>query len=260
MVSIKQKKLISSLAHKKYREKHGLFVLEGDKVVRNALEQNENNLVKIEEIHATGDWIRSLPELSERSHNIIHEASDDELKAVSSMLTSPGVIALARIPALEFQNTLLKDEITLVLDSIRDPGNLGTIIRTTDWFGFNNIICSPDCVDAYNPKVVQASMGAILRVNIYYESVPIIIENLKRMKVRLFGTSLDGSNFYDTYIKRPAAIVFGNESKGISQEFLKVVDEKILIPNSYGDHSGSESLNVGSSVAIMCAEIRRRGI
>lgn len=258
MLSIKRKKLISSLTHKKYREKHGLFILEGDKVVRDALEQDEINLLKIEEVYATDEWIQSLPELPEQTSKIVHEASPEDLEAVSSMVTAPGVIALARISEPEFKTSLLKEEYTLVLDSIRDPGNLGTILRTADWFGFQHVICSPDCVDVYNPKVVQASMGAILRISVYHEVLADIISDFKRMRIRLFGTSLAGSNVFDAYIKKPAAIVFGNESKGVSPEILKMVDEQIMIPGTTETHAGSESLNVASSLAIICAELHRR--
>ncbi len=258
MLSINRKKLISSLAHKKYREKHGLFILEGEKVVRDALVQNDDNFIKIEEVHATDDWIRGLPELPEQTGSIVHEALPEDLEALSSMVTSPGVIALAHIHETEFNTSLLKEEYTLVLDSIRDPGNLGTIIRTADWFGIQHIICSPDCVDVYNPKVVQASMGAILRTRVYYEALVDIISDLKRMRIRIFGSSLAGGNLFDAYIKKPAAIIFGNESKGVSREVLECVDEKILIPGAREDNTGSESLNVASSVAIICAELQRR--
>lgn len=227
-------------------------------MVRDALEQNEVNLLKIEEVYAIEDWIRSLPEMPEQTSKIIHEASPDDLEAISSMVTSPGVIALARISEPELNTSLLKEEYTLVLDSIRDPGNLGTIIRTADWFGVQHIICSPDCVDIYNPKVVQASMGAILRTRIYHEALKDIIPDLKRMRIRVFGTSLTGSNVFDAFIKKPAAIVFGNESKGVSSEILDMVDEQILIPGTTEAHAGSESLNVASSLAIICAELHRR--
>lgn len=260
MLSVKRKKLISSLLHKKYRDKHGLFLLEGDKIIRDALEQNDKNLIKIEEVHATKDWISELPILPQTVRESIHESEAGDLKAVSSMTTSPGVIALASIPSYEFNTSLLRDQYTILLDSIRDPGNMGTILRTADWFGIQHIICSPDCVDAFNPKVVQASMGAILRVKVYYEALPAVVRSLKRMRIRIFGTSLHGSNLFDAYIKRPAAIIFGNESKGVSSELLEMADEEILIPGVVEDHAGSESLNVASSVAIIGAELHRREV
>lgn len=260
MISINQKKLINSLTHKKHREKHGLFLLEGDKTVRNALEQNSKNLVRIKQVWASEEWRESIPENSEIQEEIINTATSAELKSVSSMITSPGVIAIAQLPSFEFSTTILQDEITLVLDSIRDPGNLGTIIRTADWFGFKNIICSSDCVDAYNTKVVQASMGAILRVKVYYQSLSELIISARKMKVKSFGTTMDGGSIYDACIKRPAMVIFGNESGGISSEIINMLDEKILIPGVAQDSQGTESLNVGSSLAIVCAEIRRRGV
>jgi len=258
MISINQKKLISSLTQKKYREKHGLFLLEGDKLIRNALEQNQQNLVKIKQVWGNEAWISSLPDLPEFSSGIIQAASEEELRALSQMVSSPGVIATADIPSVEFNNSILKDEITLVLDSIRDPGNMGSIIRTADWFGFKNIICSEDCVDAFNPKVVQASMGAVLRVQLHYESLPRIIEEARKIKAHVFGTSMKGEEYLVANIKRPALLVFGNESKGISQEVLGMLDKEVLISGVAGDNAGSESLNVASSVAILCAELRRR--
>jgi RNA methyltransferase, TrmH family len=258
MISINQKKLITSLSQKKYRLKHGLFLLEGDKLIRNALEQNQQNLVKIKQVWGNEAWINSLPDLPEFPCNIIQAASDEELNSLSLLVSAPGVLAIAEIPSVEFSNVILKDELTLVLDSIRDPGNMGNIIRTADWFGFKNIICSEDCVDAFNPKVVQASMGAVLRVQLYYESLPKIIKEAHLIKAHVFGTTMNGEDYLDAYIKPPALLVFGNESNGISPEVLRMLDKEIFIPGSSSEHSGSESLNVGSSLAIVCAEIRRR--
>lgn len=258
MISINQKKLISSLKQKKYREKNSLFLLEGDKLIRNALEQNNKNLVKVKHVWGNEAWINSLPDLPEFSSDIILSANEDELESLSSMVSSPGVIAIAEIPRLEFSNTILKDELTLVLDSIRDPGNMGTIIRTADWFGFKHIICSEDCVDPFNPKVVQASMGAVLRVHLYYESLPKIIEEARKIKTHIIGTSMNGENYLDVFVKKPALLIFGNEANGISPEVTDMLDKEIFIPGNQEGHAGSESLNVGSSVAILCAEIRRR--
>jgi len=237
-----------------------MFLLEGDKLIRNALEQNHVNPVKINHVWASEEWISSLPDLPEFSSGLITSATAEELVSVSLLVTSPGVIATAEIPTNEFSHSILKDEFTLVLDSIRDPGNMGTIIRTADWFGFKNIICSEDCVDVFNPKVVQASMGAVLRIQPSYQSLPNIITEAKRMKIQIFGTTMHGEDYIDTFIKRPAMLVFGNESSGISPEVIKLLDKEILIGNIPNHNMGSESLNVGSSLAIICAELRRRGI
>ncbi len=260
MISINQKKLLNSLSHKKYRVKHSLFLLEGDKLIRDALEQNTKNLVKIKQIWATEEWKNSLPDSLEFQNEIIEIVNAEDLKSFSSMTSPPGLIAIAQLPEFEFSTSILKEEVTIVLDSIRDPGNLGTIIRTADWFGFKNIICSKDCVDAYNTKVVQASMGAVLRVSVYYQSLPELIMNARKLKVRSFGATMDGVSIYDSYIKRPAMVIFGNESTGISSEIKDLLDEKIHIPGNSPHGDGSESLNVGSSAAIVCAEIRRRGL
>jgi len=135
---------------------------------------------------------------------------------------------------------------------------MGTIIRTADWFAYKNIICSVDCVDAFNPKVVQASMGAVLRVNLYYGFLPKIIEEARKIKAQVFGTSMNGENYLDVHLKKPSLLVFGNESNGISPEVLSLLDKEVLIPGAQEGHMGSESLNVGSSVAIICSELRRR--
>lgn len=235
-----------------------MFLLEGDKLIRNALEQNQHNLVKIKQVWGNETWINSLPGLPEFSRDIIQSASDEELKSLSQMVISPGVIAIAEIPSPEFSYSILKDELTLVLDAVRDPGNMGTIIRTADWFGFRNIICSEDCVDAFNPKVVQASMGAVLRVQIFYEPLVKVIEAARRIKAQIFGTGINGENYLDVYVKKPALLIFGNESNGIAPEIMGVLDKEILIPGNHTEQAGSESLNVGSSLAIICAELRRR--
>jgi TrmH family RNA methyltransferase len=145
----------------------------------------------------------------------------------------------------------------LVLDTIRDPGKLGTIIRLADWFGIGNIFCSDETVECFNPKVVQATMGAILRVNIHYTSLKELLLNLRSAGYTIYGSTLNGENIYTKRLKTPAAIILGNETRGISPDLIPMIEECILIPNFSTSVNRSESLNVSIAAAIICSEFSR---
>jgi TrmH family RNA methyltransferase len=258
MLSINQSKLIRSLQQKKYRKKHGMFIIEGEKIIADltvsGVLNTENTVLNC----ATIDWIENTVLIGEEIKSRFIEVEYDEIKKLSSMKTPPKVFSLARIPQLEFSTEMLRSDLCLAFDYIRDPGNLGSIIRTADWFGIKNIFCSKDSVDAYNPKVVQASMGGIMRVNVHYLDLPELFSKINSLHIPIYGTVMDGDDFYDAQVKTPGLLVFGNESKGISEELNEFFRSKIRIPDYPKGETGSESLNIAASVAVICSEVRRR--
>ncbi len=234
--------MIRSLADKKSRTEHGLFVVEGRKMVAEALESD----MKVRRVLGTEDFA---------GLHGCEIVSRKDIERMSSLKTTQGVMALIEIP----QYTLPKDpgnELTLALDSVQDPGNMGTIIRLADWFGIRDIICSPETADCYGPKTVQATMGAIFRVKTHYENLP---EVLGRAKHPVFGTFLDGENIYGAkFDGHRGIIVLGNEGNGISSAVARTVTRKLFIPPYPAGDPASESLNVGVAAAIACSEFRRR--
>lgn len=255
-------KQIHSLDSKKGRRESGLFIAEGPKVVGDLLE-----LMPAKLIIATDEWLKA------NNHRIngteIIEVSDEELKKASLLQHPQKVLALFPVPNYTDENekhliTLLtnKDEserqkLTIALDGVQDPGNLGTIIRIADWFGISDIICSHDTVDALSPKVVQATMGSIARVHIHYADLENLIKALPE-DFPVYGTFLDGCNLYDKPLTVGGIIIMGNEGKGISQPIKALVNHRLLIPNYPKGRKTADSLNVAIATAITCAEFRRR--
>jgi TrmH family RNA methyltransferase len=179
------------------------------------------------------------------------EISVTELEKISSLKTPQEVLALIKTPNWPaLQHDQLKGKFSLVLDGIQDPGNMGTIIRIADWFGINNIICSDDTVDAYNPKVVQACMGSLARVKVHY--IP-LVDFLTKIKLPVFGALLDGENIYDTDFGKEGLVIMGNEGNGLRPEIAKLVSKAITIPRI----GKAESLNVAIATALFCSEITR---
>lgn len=181
----------------------------------------------------------------------LFEVKNAELDKISTLQTPQGFLALVYIPKnKELDLKALKNQFTLVLDGVQDPGNMGTIIRTADWFGFKNIICSADCVEVFNPKTVQATMGSLARVNIYEADLPALLE---KNTIPVFGALLDGESIYKTQWGTEGLVILGNEGKGISAEVIKKINKPVTIPR-IGE---AESLNVAVSAAIFCAELVR---
>lgn len=240
MVSKNQIKLIKSLSQKKFRNKHGLFVVEGLKGIREFL----NSDFELVSLFTTG----SAFEVSEELLNLVDEK---ELKKISFLKTPQQALAVFRIP--DFREIQLSGLI-LVLDGVRDPGNLGTMIRLCDWFGIEQIICSEDTVDCYNPKVVQASMGSLTRVKVFYTNVAGIIFDNKEIPV--YGAMLEGENIYKSELPEFAFIVMGNEANGVSEEVESLLTHRINIPQ-FGNSQDTESLNVATATAIILSEFRR---
>ena len=229
-------KYIQSLGEKKFREKEGVFVAEGPKLVKELLMAG----VGVYEIYAVKEWMDENKKFIKSIDTI--EITKAELKGISFMTTPQSVLALVRMPST---NTIVtKGKIILALDAIQDPGNLGTIIRTADWFGVQHIICSEDCADVYNPKVVQATMGSIARVNVIYTDLYLWLQ--KEKGITIYAALLRGKDLKKIKIKA-GVILIGNESKGIRPEILGLANEKITIPGI----GKTESLNAAVATGII---------
>jgi len=231
-------KLITSLRQKKYRQKHKMFVVEGIKVVQEFLQSSF-------ELHL----LFSVDTSYEDQANVI-PISDDELKKISHLVTPNKVLAVFKIPEIQELKT---SGLILALDAINDPGNLGTIIRLCDWFGVTQIVCSNDTVDCYNSKVVQASMGSLIRVPIQYVDLNLF---LKETDLPVFIADMEGGNVYKTTLPEKGILVMGNEANGISNEIRNMSNHTLTIPR-FGEIQKTESLNVATATAILLSEFRR---
>lgn len=248
MISKNKIKLFNSLKIRKYRKKHSLFVAEGQKIIKDILKTgikasyiasftdvfNDNNLYKYEFI----------------------ETNESDIKKISNLKTPTDSVAIFEMPTFEINYSNLKNELSIFCDNIQNPGNLGTIIRTADWFGIDNIFCTIDTVDVYNPKVIQASMGAIARVKIHYIKTENFFNEIDENLI-VYGTFLEGNNIYKTNLNKNGIIVIGNEGSGISKEVEKFITKRIHIPNYSNNINKSESLNASIATAIVCAEFKR---
>lgn len=248
MISKATIKRIHALEMRKYRKNERLFVAEGPKLV-NELYMS----MKPVYVAALPEWIASNANLL--NNTTYDTLTPEELQKASLLMHPQQVIALFQIPENELNLDLLKDELILMLDGVQDPGNLGTIARVADWFGIRHIICSPDTADIYNPKAVQATMGALARVKFYYTELAMV---LSQYSGPIYGTFLDGDNIYKEELSRHGIIVMGNEGKGISQRTREMINRRLLIPNYPEGTLTTESLNVAIATSIVCAEFRRR--
>lgn len=256
-ISKQKLRLIASLKQKKIRKETGLFVAEGSKCVNDTL-----GSFNLEMLVASNYWLENhlnTDVYTKQDYNdYIFSASPEELKRMSSLSTPPEVIAVFRQQTIDFdtwQNGI-NDRITLLLDGIQDPGNLGTIIRTADWFGVHYIAASHTTVDLFNAKTVQATMGATSRVKMIYSDLDNIIDSHNNLPV--YGTLLDGQDIYSTEIENKGFIIFGSEGHGISESLRRRVTQSLLIPSYPPGESTSESLNVAVATAVTLAEFRRR--
>ncbi|MDT3405080.1 TrmH family RNA methyltransferase [Mucilaginibacter terrae] len=248
MVSKSQISLIKSLQQKKFRKEQRLFVAEGFKSVA--------------EFITSGYRIHTLyhtPAVSAKMHKLLNKTNSEEISAadlqkMSSLTTPQEVLAVIHLPQWpQLTRHDLLNRFTLVLDGVQDPGNLGTIIRTADWFGIKNIICSEDTVDAYNPKVVQATMGSLARVNLHYTN---LAKLLPQLNLPLFGAMLDGENIYNTNFGTEGLIAMGNEGNGLRTEIQELITKSVTIPRA----GKAESLNVAIATALFCSEISRASL
>lgn len=246
MISISQKKLIKSLSLKKYREREGLFVAEGEKLVRDLMRGG-----------LTPRLVVSCVEVADMECVL---ASERDMHDISQLKTAPNMLALFPKPEARELN-IDAHALTLVLDEIQDPGNMGTIIRTADWFGIHDIVCSRTCADVYGSKTVQATMGAIARVRaMECDLDELFARNASEWHMPVYGTLLEGENIYDAELSAAGLIVMGNEGKGLHKEFIPQLTHKLFIPNYPAGAPTSESLNVAAATAIVCSEFRRRRV
>jgi RNA methyltransferase, TrmH family len=246
MLSKSQISLLKSLQHKKDRTEHGLFLVEGYKSVIEFI----NSSYQIEAIYHTASSGPKMLNLSQRIN--LYNISVTDIEKISSLKTPQEVIALVKIPQYpKLNNEKLKQKFSLVLDGIQDPGNMGTIIRTADWFGIQHIICAEDTVDVYNPKVVQASMGSLSRINVHYTDLASV---LPLIGLPVFGAMLNGQSIYQTDFGREGLIVMGNEGNGLRPEIERLINKAVTIPRS----GKAESLNVAIAAALFCSEINRK--
>jgi len=257
MLSQNQIKHINALKSKKFREDYRQFIAEGHKIVADLLESP----YFIDGIYAVSSWIVENLWKVQKKNIPVYETIPREMERISALSSPSPVLAVVNIPLTPAANPRLPtSNLTLLLDDIRDPGNLGTIIRVADWFGIENVICSETCVDLYNPKVVQATMGSIARVDVRYADLEKILNEISG-KVSVYGTSLDGENLFEQYeLSNNGVILIGNESRGISSSLNQFVSKKLFIPSFGKSDSGkAESLNAAVATAIICAEFRRQG-
>ena len=250
MLSKNKIKLIRSLESKKQRIETGLFVAEGNKLVADILP-----FFNCELLVAKPAWIAAQGDLQVRELII---AEDNDISRASLLKNPQDVIAVFTQSKRSLNKEILKNGLTLVLDGIQDPGNLGTIIRLADWFGIRNLIGSPDTADVYNPKNVQASMGSMAHVDVFYEPLPALLEELKDLPI--YGTFLDGKILYESNLNSTGVIVMGNEGNGIRPEVEQYVTNRLYIPNFPQGSESTESLNVAVAAAIVCAEFRRQQV
>jgi len=248
MISKNKIKYITSLQNKKFRQKYNKFIIEGHKTVFDIIDSE----YQVSEIY-TSD-IAKYNLLINKSDIELIEITEDEMKKISFFKTASDILAI-----VNFKN---KDNIkhdyrgiTLCLADIQDPGNLGTIIRSANWFGVENIVCSQQTVDLYNPKTLQATMGAFANMDIFYTDLE---EFLSKTKLKIYGAFLDGENIYNSELAKDCIIIMGNEGKGIPKNIEKLVSDRITIPNFAGDKLKAESLNVSISTAIILSEFKRR--
>lgn len=233
-------KLIASLDKKKYRKQHGLFIAEGVKVVNELLKSD----LKISSMFCTTDFEHSVAD------NCVEEISEKELKKISTLKSPNKVLAIFEIPKAVL---LAENGIILALDSINDPGNLGTIIRLCDWFGIRQIMCSMDTVDCFNQKVIQATMGSITRVSLNYVD---LVSYLSDVTIPVFAADMHGDNVYNSKLPSAAVLVMGNEANGISSQVAGAISNFLTIPR-FGESQQTESLNVATATAILLSEFKR---
>jgi len=254
MMSRNQAKLILSLQKRKSREEAGLFVIEGDKLVREYLAAGN----RVSLLAAKSEWIAGEPEEILAMASEVVTVGYEELRKISSLKTPHNVLAIAPFSKQVFLDAWLPGRHTLALEYVQDPGNLGTIIRIAAWFGIGNIICSPECVDVYNPKVLQASMGAFMHVKVSYTPLEPLLERARSAGIPVYGTVLGGDSVYGKKLSPQGIILLGNESKGLTDRMLTFVTDFITIPGPDKPLPGIESLNVSMAAAIICSEFARR--
>ncbi len=247
MLSKKQIQSVRALHQKKFRDQSATFIVEGPKLLDDLFKSE----FEIKQIFATADWAASHAAIGGRFPEII-KVSPAELSRISLLKTPNQVLAVVASPHYDIHDFTMPDDFVLVLDGISDPGNLGTILRTADWFGMSRIICSSDCVELFNPKVVQAAMGSVFRVQVYYTDLVAFFDRYAEIPV--YGTFLKGNNIYREVFPSQGFLVVGSESHGVSTALAEKITKALHIP---ADRSQAESLNASVAAALCCSEIKR---
>ena len=252
MLSANRIKQIRSLQQKKFRKDANLFVAEGSRLIREILRSN----LEIESVFHTSTWT-DIQLLKGKHAELITEK---EMSRISGLKTATNVLAIVKQPQQKFSLNNLLSGFSIALDDIQDPGNLGSIIRTAHWFGISTILCSLETADAYSPKVVQATMGALVNVSLFYVDLPSILTQAHEMGIPLLGTFLNGENLFTCQLPKSGVLVMGNEGNGIQANIESLITQRIYIPSFSTSSVGSESLNVSVATAIACSELQRRTI
>lgn len=258
MITKSQIQFIRSLDQKKNRDESACFVVEGSKLVREALELPDNSRFSVKTICATASWTGSNSKLLEHTQVETVVVSEKELERISLQKTPNQTLAIISQKDRSDSKFNLKTDLLIGLNQVQDPGNVGTIIRLADWFGLGGVIASEDTADFFSPKVVQSSMGSIFRVPLVTADLKIFIQSLP-VGYPVYGTHLQGNNLYTTELSTNGLILLGNESKGLHPDLMPLTTKSLLIPNYATGKSKPESLNVSIAAAVVCSEFRRRG-
>lgn len=248
MFSKSKIKLINSLSKKKFRDETGFFIAEGTKLVLDL-----GTTLHCVLLATTPEWLKEHKTI--KAEEVV-EVDALELSKLSNQKNPQGVLAVFAKPSYKWKIEDLVPKLSLALDEVQDPGNLGTILRIADWFGITDVFCSENSADAFSPKAVQASMGALARVRVHTVPLAEFLQSCSS-KMTVYGTFMDGENIYSQSLSPHGIIVMGNEGNGISSEIAKLVTHRLLIPNYPAGQATSESLNVSVATALVCSEFRR---
>lgn len=249
VISKNKTSVFASLHTKKMRMRHGLFLVEGEKCVRDTI-----GAFRLESLIATPGWVERNPGMATTYGDRLLMADRNVINKISSLSTPSEVIAVFHLPEEKEDGDVIPSEgLFLCLDGIQDPGNLGTIIRTADWFGFDKVFASIDTVDLYNPKTIQSTMGSLKRVKVIYADLPALLERSRPKNI--YGTMLDGENMFEAKLEKDGVIVMGNEGKGMSDSVRRLVNKPLLIP-PYREECHGESLNVAIATGVTLARFR----
>lgn len=251
-ISSSTRKTVALLDKVKHRRELGIFKVEGTKCVLDTLGNFDCRC-----LIATDAWLEIHQDYIPID-TVIFTASADDMQRITHLSTAPEVVAVYSLPQYEFTPNILHSGITIALDGIQDPGNLGTILRLADWFGIYDIICSTNTVDVFNSKCIMATMGAISRVRVHYCNLSERLNSIGNCRVDIYGTFMSGENIFDAELSEPAIIIFGNEGNGISDNVAATVNRRITIPSFANGSSGSESLNVAMAASITISQFRCR--
>ena len=252
MISKNTIKQLNQLSQKKFRRREKLFLVEGDKMIL----ELAGAKFEIAELFITSG-IESAVHKHKIKADKIHLVNPEELKKISLLKTPQNGLAVCRIPEMSMLPNYLDDTLSVFLDSVQDPGNLGTILRICDWFDVRNLFCSPETADIYNPKVIQASMGSFSRVNVFVCTFNQIKSLADKSDAVIYGAFMSGKNVYKQQLANKAVLVMGNEGNGIGNAIEKQLEHKLAIPNFSANQQKAESLNVSVATAIFCSEFKR---